>query len=452
MERPVDNQVVMQRGPLDEHGFGVPATVVFDEGRFVMYYHMKNSGVVGRALSSDGIHWDNRTALFMEHLHHGTDFCILLDKYEADPKFKWKMTANCKTGNDETCFFSSANGLNFTAHGGGASIYGNLSDTLECLRHDVPGDDYQLITRYEALNPKLPGRGIRGSVFVAGPLKEVLHSVERRVEWQPRELDRWLLDLEFGDQEMFRRQMYSLARTFFRGSGYIGVAQILEFVERSSGKKVVIENKRRAFQMGMEKDLDTVFLYLMPSHDGIHFDPSWVYAGVRMLPDDLVKGYRFLSQPGDLLTHNGYHWLYYDRNPQPHYTRWGDKDSVTTEIALARFEEGRMVRVRPVQDVGFVVTQAFHFDHCQKLTFDLRSWGTTSKLSVELMAGWTDHSTLDLLRVPPAGRASDIHNVNGTAEVKWTSNVQRLDGQPVHLRLGLSGLNLYGFSLNMGGC
>lgn len=412
-----------------------------------MYYHRSRRGIIGRAESQDGLHWENRTKLNIHKIGDGSDFCVLLDKYEKDARFKWKMIANCRLVKDNTCFFSSADGLTWTPHNRGREIYGPFADTLACLHHDAPGKDYQLLVRYEKSNPKLAGRGIRGTVVLNGTLDRVLKKYGKvGGQFDANELSRTLFDSEFGDAEMFRRQLYSLSRTAFPDAGYMGIAQVYEYVCRSTDPRL---DQRRAAELGLEEDYDSVFMYLMPSRDGLHFDRSWAYAGVRMLPDDLTDGYHFFSPAAELVTHQGYHWLYYDRNRERHLTRFQGKDALRNHIAVARFREGRLVRLRPVQENGVVVTQAFDFDPAQRLTLDVLSWNSSSSLTVELLAAaGSSAGGADLLKEQAVARSAPILVANGSAPVTWLDDVKPFGGQPMRLRLGLSFAYLYGFQLD----
>jgi len=301
----------------------------------------------------------------------------------------------------------------------------------------------------------LKGRGIRGTVIVNGTMDEVLKSTNTRVTWQANELSSIMFDSKFGDAEMFRRQIYSLSRTYFPPAGYMGVVQAFEFVARdiefSHAKEQIEASQKLADELGLGEDFDSTKLYLMPSRDGLHFDEDWVYAGVNMLPDDITDGYHFFSAASEFVTHSGYHWLYYGRNRERHKDRWKDSSGQLIEhshVALARFEEGRLVRLRPVQETGVVVTQTLIFTAATNLTIDVLSLDTSSVLTVELLGndGSSAQGT-DLLTEPATARSVPIRGANGTAEVEWIGHMEPFDGKPVRLRFGLSGACLYGFSL-----
>lgn len=443
MERPVDTQVVLERTEMDGRGFGVPESVFFDSGRFVMYYHSGHTTGLGRAESTDGIHWESRR-LVNASLSVGLESCVLLDEYEEDPRFKWKMTGSCLHPSNSLCFYSSADGIAWTQHGGGVNVSGRFADTLPCLYRDGPGEDYHLIKRYEPPNPANEGRGIRGSEVSSGTLGAVLASVDRQVHWDTRVLSSFVLDMRGGGAEMFRRQLYSLSRTLLPRSGYLGVAQVYEFAERTQSLAEVERDLASARELGLEEDFDSVHLYLMPSGDGVHFDPSWVYAGVRLLPDDATRGLHFFSQAGQVLTRDGFHWFYYDVTEGRHNWRW----SKECKIALARFREGRLVRLRPVgEGGGAVVTHSFVFDPDQRLTLDVASATESSQIRAELLPADGGSDALGLLTAPSVAAAEPILGANGTAVVRWRGDTGPLRERKVHLRLSLVGVNLYGFAL-----
>jgi len=190
-----------------------------------------------------------------------------------------------------------------------------------------------------------------------------------------------------------------------------------------------------------------VHLYLMPSRDGVHFDPSWVYAGVRLLPEDARHGGHFFNQAGQVLTREGYHWFYYDRTPHRHWGRFFDRGGA--EIALARFREGRVVRIRPAsQEPGTLVTRGFTFDPAQRLTLDLLSPSSESEVVAALLpARGKRKDWLQALDRRAAVEAAPIRGANGSAEVRWLGETAKVRGQQVHLRLVLRGAWLYGFTL-----
>mmetsp|Transcript_88725 Transcript_88725/g.246437 ORF Transcript_88725/g.246437 Transcript_88725/m.246437 type:complete len:688 (+) Transcript_88725:44-2107(+) len=456
MERPVDNQVVMmehndteERHRKFTRGWGVPESIVVDGAQFVMYYHRGQGGFLGRAESRDGIHWENYRELDI-NLDWGDESCVLLDKYEENPRFKYKMVNACRGQYGRLCFHSSRDGIHWVAHGAGKHIYGYWTDTLPCIYHDKPGKDYQVILRAEPPNPAGDGRGIRGTQVVSGPLDEVLASIDEKVLWEPQVLSSFILDKDSGGAEMFRRQIYSLSRTYLEDQGYLGVAQLFEFPERSDKDEDYDEDYQKAEALGLAEDFDTNHLYLMPSSDGFHFDPTWVYAGAKLLPPDLTQGYYFFSQAGQVLTRDGYHWFYYDRVDQHHHHRFGSP----AEIALARFREGRLARLKAVDDTrgGVVVTQSFVFDANRELTLDVLSLDKSSEIYAELLpAAKSTKGMLDLLTQPAAASAQRIGATNGTALVDWIGSTsygfRQLQDQKVHLRLRFASVYLYGFKI-----
>mmetsp|Transcript_120895 Transcript_120895/g.376506 ORF Transcript_120895/g.376506 Transcript_120895/m.376506 type:complete len:357 (-) Transcript_120895:3-1073(-) len=356
------------------------------------------------------------------------------------------MISSCPRVPYLACFSSSPDGVNWTRHSGGRAIYGRWTDTMSCLSHDRPGPEYEMVTRWEPYNPRVDGRGIRGVILLNGTLTEVLQSVNTPVEWKPDEQAKFILDKEFGYAEMFRRQAYSLTRTLLPDAGYLGILQVYNFVDRS--REVVDQEAhlRMAKQLGLGEEFASVHLYLLPSQDGLHFDHSWVYADAPLLPEDLTDGFHLFSPASRVLTRDGHHWLYYDRSRGRHYERW----NWPAEIAVARWREGRMVRLRPMEERGVVVTQSFLFDPGQELSLDLQSWNSTSHVTVELLlARDSDDGGLGLLSVAAYVEAMPLHGANGSAPVRWPKDgLAALSGRPVHLRFGLSATYLYGFVLS----
>merc|ERR1712217_981714 len=127
----------------------------------------------------------------------------------------------------------------------------------------------------------------------------------------------------------------------------------------------------------------------MPSRDGIHFDHSWIYAGVPLLPPDWNE-YHFMTSASEVITRGGYHWIFYDRNDATHEHRWGNQ----AEIVVARWHEGRIVSVRPSDENGYIITRSFEFDEAQNIYIDLTACGASSEVAITLQCECSGQSSV----------------------------------------------------------
>jgi hypothetical protein len=93
------------------------------------------------------------------------------------------------------------------------------------------------------------------------------------------------------------------------------------------------------FQQRYKRQRQRIQTYLVTSRDGIHFDFSTVYAATPFVNYATAqrKECNFETVASNIVTHAGYHYVYYDCGPKRHDRFWGP-----SRIRLAQFEQDRL--------------------------------------------------------------------------------------------------------------
>ena len=76
-------------------------------------------------------------------------------------------------------------------------------------------------------------------------------------------------------------------------------------------KRKMKETKDVARSHGLEYRRDSMNLYLTTSSDGVHFDFGSMYSETPLIPDSFRDGYDWLGAPAQILTREGYHWIFF---------------------------------------------------------------------------------------------------------------------------------------------
>jgi len=309
------------------------------------------------------------------------------------------MTFNClypggASWNDDMCMAFSKDGIHW-AHQG-TKFRSLRADTQICLYHDQE-DKYEMIMRQEFPTKEFH-RAIRGTAVLS------ISRSDFNRGFLPGAKSLWLSTVNrmylgrYGTLEMYRRQMYALTRTKYEGV-YFGFLHLYEWAYPDLGcpRSKTREQPCNTPLWNKLKDgivrPDTVRPYLITSRDGSHYNFEWVYAEMPWQLGQLADD-GFVMPANNMVTRDGYHHVFFSRNPLQHWERWEHSD----EIRLARFPQDRIIGVErdpKAVSPGWIRTHSFDLhDDVARLVFnvhipstgadDLASLAPSSSFSVSL--------------------------------------------------------------------
>jgi len=362
--------------PCDGHdSCGFVGSVNHNGTHFLMHYRLRKGhrepeghrwkrfgAQIGLATSVDGLNWARESTFGLDRLNSGGEQCVLYDPTDPHPKRRYKMTFNCmyltaSSGHDNLCMAFSPDGIHWHHHG--TRVRTLRADTQSCLLHDH-NDTYEIMIREEFPTVEFH-RAIRGMAVLSTSVEDFNRAFRpgsRGMRFTKRNR---MYYGRYGTLEMYRRQYYALTRTQYAGV-YFGFLHLYEWPYPQFGCphshkfgppcNVPLWDALK----GNVSHPDTVLPYLLTSRDGAKFNHEWVYAEMPwqlgQLPTD-----GFVMPANQMITMNGYHYVYFSRNPGQHFARWDHAD----EIRLARFQQDRMVGVErvPSADVARLMTHSF---------------------------------------------------------------------------------------------
>lgn len=294
---------------------------------------------------------------------------------------------------------------------------------------------YEFIIRRDFGSPKL-WRDIRGvQILWAKDLNfssMPFGSQQRRENFEV--LSSWYLDRQ-GKSEKHRRQIYALTRTEYAGV-YFGFMHVLDWPAVNPASNRMMRRKLAADQ------IDRITPYLVLSRDGVHFDHSFIYSGVPLLPPVLTgRGkdaeVECLQPAAQLVTWQNQHWLYYTSTGASHHTRWEG----TERVYLARWPKNQIVGLSSSNTKGnvpgIVLTQPFLMPTDEEV---LRSLRLHIHADIEGLAYCRVEfltSSSDVLEVAELKQEkSSLHILNSHL---LQENLLRIGGREVRFRFVLGG-------------
>lgn len=203
------------------------------------------------------------------------------------------------------------------------------------------GTGFLLTTRYDFpfgghTDPPYRWRGIRGTRILSTTSSDL-----STAKWILEAA--WKLDMEYGEHEHLRRQIYSLTSTLYEGV-HFGLFRVLEWPR------------------GTSEGQDMLRIYVGTSRDGIHYDHSWIYATMPIVgpgPEGSWDG-GCMHPATNFVTAQGLHWLYYDGCPGSHESGGSFKKS-GCNIGLAQYRQDGLVYLTTAHDDqwGTIKTRQF---------------------------------------------------------------------------------------------
>merc|ERR1719221_662144 len=146
--------------------------------------------------------------------------CVLFDKLESNPSYRYKMTFDCPPCAkgcfgpriDRLCIATSPDGITWKDHG---KKFEGWTDTQPCLYHDFEGKGYDLILRYNYPTAQYD-RGIRGTQIRHLDEEAFSQLLTSNMQMPFKMVNNWYFD-QYGKNERYQRQTYAFTRTLYEG-------------------------------------------------------------------------------------------------------------------------------------------------------------------------------------------------------------------------------------------
>jgi hypothetical protein len=356
-------------------GIGFPGSVVFNTSHFLLYYHAYGN-LVRRVSANglEWSELVNCSLLRLnEHRHF--DMSVMFDKHESNSRYKYKM-AYLVDEQSSVGVAVSSDGITWVRAGfvgGFGDTVPSVNHDDSGPQFDVITRQQFYTPRYyreirgtvimrgklefnwtlidkqvekEKMKAEKAVKKERQEEQKANELKGKEEQKEQTEEeeeeddeeeeeeedegkwplsWKADEISYLNLDMD-GKDERYRRHLYSFTRTKMANGLYLGMAQILNFRnyefpnKTKEGSLFAVPSAGGAFfskrdraeqqAMGFLADrMSIVRTHLVTSRDGLNWDLGSIYAGQPFLAQahcgfDLVAS--------QIVTHNGYHHVYYE--------------------------------------------------------------------------------------------------------------------------------------------
>jgi hypothetical protein len=407
--------------------FGVYSTVLWDDGRFRMWYLATNRPRydIGYAESDDGIHWRRPDVGYDGNfVFQGHGFSCFVDTDEDDPAHRYKAAygpaGQFEKAEKAAHLAHSPDGIHWIAYNGGNAVlprvttphphiegrhYVVASDTYNQITWDREAKAYRLFTRdiYQGPRDGNDRRVSRGSRTMTNP--------DVKADPTAWTLARsWEFDRE-GTDEYERRQIYALTDWVHEGVHFA-----LMSVLRSGGM---------------------IDFYVATSRDASSWDLDWVYAGEPLVPPGPEGAFDAAGAfpSSQIVTKDDRHWLYYGAMDKGHK----DKDN-RMSIGLATLRLDGFVSFEAGDDPGAITTKPFVVE------------GRKLELNVDAADGVALVEVLAADGAPIPGFAEDacrpLRDVDGlrlAPEWNGRADLGSLCGTTVALRFHLRNARLYAF-------
>jgi hypothetical protein len=393
-------------------------TVLFDNGKFKMWWRKPERQGFGYAESTDGLKF--RKVADVNGINFAGDYTlsVTIDSHENDPAHRYKAAYDAP--GMAAGIAHSADGIRWTPYNDGKPVTHRAADTYNQILWDEDARTYRLFTRTDF-----------GTAGGAGEIRGNRSMVNPDVKANPtgwKTVRNWIFD-RHGKRESDRRQIYAVSDWIYHGV-HFGLMSVYEWPgDVSEG---LTDLKKR-------HERDVMNYYIATSRDGDDWDLSWVYASKPIVPrgPDGTFDKDIILPASSIVTQNDRHWLYYAGANERHGTpdvRYPRRHA----IGLATLRLDGFVALAARDEPGVIVTKPF------------RLKGERLLANVDARSGGFRVEILDAGGEPISGLSrADAERYEGVDELRlepgWRTELLELKGQVIRLRFWLRNAKLYSF-------
>jgi hypothetical protein len=398
-------------------------TVLFDDGRFKLWFRKPGREGFGYAESSDGLSF--KKVADLEGINFAGDYTLAveIDPAESDPQHRFK--AGYDAPGMAAGIAHSADGIHWTPYNDGRPVTKRAADTYNQILWDPEARTYRLFTRTDFGTAGGAGE-LRGTRSMTNPAPQT-----KPADWNL--VRDWIFDKE-GNTEAQRRQIYATTCWIYHGV-YFALLSVYEYPGDVSEGGVTDTLKRH--------ERDVMNYYIATSRDGDSWDLSWVYAGRPLVPrgPDGAFDKDIVLPASTIVTHDDRHWLYYAGANERHGTEQVRFER-THAIGLATLRLDGFVGLNAGKNEGVIVTKPFRLDG-GKLSININASGGEASVEILDESGQPLPGYSGDAAVPAAG----LDDLRWLPRWKQHADLSSLQGSIVRLRIRLRNATLYSFEV-----
>ncbi|MFP6768834.1 MAG: hypothetical protein VB859_11720 [Planctomycetaceae bacterium] len=396
-------------------------TVLYDEGRFKMWWRKPGQVGFGYSESKDGLRFTSKADVTGINFAGDFTLSVMIDPRETDPAHRYKAAYDAPGMAAGLAY--SRDGIRWTTYNRGRPVTKRAADTYNFLLWDEAAATYRLFTRTDFGTSGGQGewRGTRMMVN-ADPKQHPL-------KWKT--VRNWVFDRD-GKKESRRRQIYSVT-DWMRHGVHFGLMSVYEWPsDFSEGGPDKVKRHER----------DVMNFYIATSRDADSWDLSWIYAGQPIVPRGPSGSFDkdLLIPASSIVTHAGRHWLYYcganERHGDPTFKMQRDH-----AIGVATIGEDRLVGLEAA-DHGVLLTRPFRLDGKHLVLNSVVQKGGRLRVAVLDSEG---HARPGFAADQSRSSGGD-HPVN---RVRWSGKARlaSLAGKTIRLKFDIRRAILYSFRI-----
>lgn len=401
-------------------------TVLYDEGKFKLWFRKPGTSGFGYAESADGLSFAKQADVRGINFAGDYTLAVEIDSAESDPQHRFK--AGYDAPGMAAGLAHSADGIAWTPYYDGKPVTRRAADTYNQILWDPEARTYRLFTRtdFGTAGGLTELRGTRSMVNVDPKAAPANWSLVRE----------WIFDKE-GKEEAQRRQIYATTCWIYEGV-YFALLSVYEYPGDVS-EGMATDNRQR-------HERDVMNFYIATSRDGDSWDMHWVYAGRPLLPrgPDGAFDKDIVLAASTIVTHADRHWLYYAGANERHGNEQVKFDRQHA-IGLATLRLDGFVSLSAGEAVGTVVTRPFKLEG-DKLMINVDAHG--GEVSIEVV----DETGLPL----PGFSGDEAATAKKVDELRWQphwnqhTDLSTLRSRIVRLKFHLRDAKLYSFQVGVG--
>lgn len=410
-------------------------TVLFDEGKFKMWFRKPGQVGYGYAESGDGIRFEKKADL--EGINFAGDYnlAVMIDPHETDPAHRYK--GGYDAPGMAAGVAHSADGIHWTPYNDGKPLTYRAADCHNQIIWDDIADVYRLFTRTDFGSGGGPRAFEAAKNFEVRGTRSMTNPDIKADPTNWKLVRHWFFNKE-GPQEYLRRQIYSMTVWIYEGI-YLALMSVYEYPADISEGTTRDTLKRH--------ERDVLEYYIATSRDCDDWDLNWVYDGEPIVPrgpdGSFDKDMVFPSST--IVTHDDRHWIYYGGSDERHGSSEVDPPvffEQTRAIGLATLRLDGFVCLAAQEEAGFVETKPFVL---KGNTFELNVDAGEGEVWVEVLDGNGDPTPA--LSGENSIRYQAVDNLRLNVGWRNRPDLEKLLGKVVRLRVHLRNARLYSFRI-----
>ncbi len=396
-------------------------TVLYDDGKFKMWWRHQDQSGYSYAESVDGLDFETKAEL--SGINFAGDYTLAVEIDENAPDKNARFIAGYDAPGMAAGIAKSADGISWIPLNNGKPVTHRAADTYNQIVWDEAADNYKLFTRTDFGTGGGTGE-VRGHRVMTNPN---IH--EDPTNWEL--VKEWIFHIH-GESEKQRRQIYALTDWIYHGQ-HFALMTVYEYIDDfSEGPQDKLKRH----------DKDVMNIYLGRSRDGASWDLSSVYAEQPLIErgGDGAFDNGIAIAASRIVTHENKHWIYYsgwnERHGNPDEPR--ERDAA---IGLATLRLEGFYSLHAKDRKGTMTTRAFVLGGNElEINVDASEGELTAEILNERGKAIPEFS---------GENAATLVNADGVREtLKWPKALAGLNGSVIKLKLTMKNSHVYAMKVS----